>query len=75
MGEKLDKKLNAVWDKAGVIGGPPPDLSDHRYVAQALDNRTGYGWGVYDRLRERFLNDKEVLATTTKDLASGIIRQ
>jgi hypothetical protein len=38
----------------------------HRYVARSLDG--GPGWGVYDRLGDRFLGDAEVLKLPQDDL-------
>lgn len=71
MSTKLEQKLRVVWNKMQVIGGPPVDLTTHRYVANSLNG--GTGWGVYDRVRERFLTNAEVIATKSEQLANGMI--
>ena len=62
------RKLRAVWNKGGIVGEGPMDPGNHRYVPQALDG--GPGWGVFDRLEDRFLTDREIKKLPEEALAS-----
>lgn len=71
MNTKLERKLRVVWDKMQKPGGPSVDIANHRYVCRSLNG--GAGWQVYDRVKDRFLTNKEIIATNSEDLAGGRI--
>jgi hypothetical protein len=60
--KKLRKRLKWLWDNRTFDVGMTIDgsLERWRYVPQSLNG--GTGWGVFDRLQDRFLTDEELVA-------------
>lgn len=57
---QLRQRLKWLWDnRTHDIGAQPQDLAKWRYVPQSLNG--GTGWGVFDRVQERFLSNDELL--------------
>jgi hypothetical protein len=63
MNRKLRSRLQWLWNnRTTPLGAEPSQLDAYRYIPRAFDGG-GPGWGVYDRLAERYLEDDEVIAT------------
>lgn len=69
---EFKKKLRAVFDHGRAIEDIPIGMvltpTKWRYVPRSLGK--GYGWGVFDRGKDRLLTDKEVKALPLGALAS-----
>jgi hypothetical protein len=65
---RLLKKLDRFFTAhSNPITGLKNDLSNWRYVPQGFSNR-GSGWGVFDRVQNRFLTDGEAWKLSDDEL-------
>lgn len=75
MGKKLAKRLSKFfYTKTTPLGGKPFDPAQDRYIPLAF-SRFGPGWGVFDRLQDRFLTDDETWALPDEALMNERITQ
>jgi hypothetical protein len=68
-------KLRFVFDTTTTGFGDPAGsaVGNRRYIAKAFA-AAGSGWGVFDRLDNRFLSDREVKKLSPTDLAAEMGR-
>jgi hypothetical protein len=70
---KLEKRLRMLWDgRTSPAHGPMMDFSKYRYTPRAYSDG-GPGWGVYDKLGDRFLSDQEVVRLPVQSLMTATV--
>lgn len=74
MNKKLERRLRWLWDnRTTPVDAEHLETFDAaRYVPLAFSS-AGPGWGVYDRLGERFLTDDEVIAMPVQKLRNATV--
>jgi hypothetical protein len=73
--KRLLKRLDRFFAaKTTPIGAPLRGPHADRYVPRAFSNR-GPGWGVFDRLEDRFLTDAETWAIPIETLMDAKVLQ
>lgn len=76
MDKKLDKKLKQ-WFLARtspIESSQRSEISEYRYIPKAYSSK-GFGWGVYDKRENRFLEDKETLSLDDDKLWNEGVRE
>ena len=71
-GRKFEQRLRAVWEHGTPIGSTP-DPTPWRYVPKSLTG--GTGWGVFDRLNKRFVEDADLLRLPVDVLSNELLKE
>lgn len=72
----MEPILKPFFEAKSVSPGEElPELGHHRYVPRGFTGSLAGGWGVFDRIRDRYLSDEEVIATPVDELMSETVVQ